>query len=99
MRVQITIQGVTPLLMNRFTEKAEIAVSGGTRPTFAITMPPATWSRKRTGRASRPFSSRRRGKLPTNTRPPPASVLPRGLREPRTVPASLHPWYQQLQGG
>lgn len=34
MKIRITIEGASPLLMNRFTEKAEIAVSGGTRPTF-----------------------------------------------------------------
>lgn len=32
MKVSVTIQGLTPLLMNRFTEAAEVAVSGGTAP-------------------------------------------------------------------
>jgi hypothetical protein len=39
MHFQVTIEGVTPLLMNRFTEEAEIAVPGGaadgTRPAFS----------------------------------------------------------------
>jgi hypothetical protein len=30
--VEVTIAGITPLLMNRFTEAAEVAVSGGHRP-------------------------------------------------------------------
>ena len=30
MRIEVTIQGVTPLLMNRFTEANEVAVSNGT---------------------------------------------------------------------
>jgi hypothetical protein len=34
MRVQVTIQGVSPLLMNRFTEASEVAVSGGTSVNF-----------------------------------------------------------------
>lgn len=34
MKVAVTIQGMTPLLMNRFTEAAEVAVSGGTSVTF-----------------------------------------------------------------
>lgn len=34
MRVVVTIQGLTPLLMNRFTEASEVAVSGGTSITF-----------------------------------------------------------------
>ncbi len=34
MRIAVTTEGIAPLLMNRFTEKAEIAVSGGTRPAF-----------------------------------------------------------------
>ena len=31
MKIQCTIQGVSPLLMNRFTEKSEISVSSGTK--------------------------------------------------------------------
>lgn len=34
MKISVTIQGLTPLLMNRFTEAAEIAISGGTAVTF-----------------------------------------------------------------
>lgn len=34
MKIQVTIQGIAPLLMNRFTEAAEVAVSGGTAVTF-----------------------------------------------------------------
>lgn len=34
MRIKVTIQGVTPLLMNRFTEASEVAVSGGMAPAF-----------------------------------------------------------------
>lgn len=34
MKIAVTIQGTTPLLMNRFTEAAEVAVSGGTAVTF-----------------------------------------------------------------
>jgi len=30
MEIQVTIKGMTPILMNRFTEKNEVAVSGGT---------------------------------------------------------------------
>lgn len=32
MRVSVTIEGLTPLLMNRFVEKGEIGGSGGTSP-------------------------------------------------------------------
>lgn len=32
MKVAVTIQGITPLLMNRFTEASEVSVSGGTSP-------------------------------------------------------------------
>lgn len=32
MKIAITIQGTTSLLMNRFTENAEVSVSGGTSP-------------------------------------------------------------------
>lgn len=32
MKVSVTIQGITPLLMNRFTENSEVSVSGGTSP-------------------------------------------------------------------
>src|SRR3954447_22882376 len=55
---------------------------------FLITMPPATCSRNRTGSASRPFSSRRSGELPTNTGSPPASVLLWFCRSDPTGPAS-----------
>lgn len=34
MKVHVEIQGITPLLMNRFTEAAEVQVSGGTAVTF-----------------------------------------------------------------
>lgn len=34
MKVQVTIEGITALLMNRFTEAAEVAVSGGTSVSF-----------------------------------------------------------------
>lgn len=34
MKIEVEIQGLTPLLMNRFTEANEIAVSGGTAVTF-----------------------------------------------------------------
>lgn len=34
MKVRVTISGVTPLLMNRFTETAEVSLSGGTSPNF-----------------------------------------------------------------
>jgi hypothetical protein len=33
MKILVTIRGVTPLLMNRFTEAAEVSVSGGHSPT------------------------------------------------------------------
>lgn len=32
MQIKVVIQGISPLLMNRFTEEAEIKVSGGTSP-------------------------------------------------------------------
>lgn len=34
MKIKVTIEGIAPLLMNRFTEANEIAVSGGTSVTF-----------------------------------------------------------------
>lgn len=34
MQIKVKIRGVTPLIMNRFTEKAEVAVSGGTSLAF-----------------------------------------------------------------
>lgn len=34
MKIKVTISGITPLLMNRFHEAAEVAVSGGTSVTF-----------------------------------------------------------------
>lgn len=34
MKINVTIQGISPLLMNRFTEAAEVAVSGGTAVAF-----------------------------------------------------------------
>jgi hypothetical protein len=34
MKISVTIQGISPLLMNRFTEAAEVQVSGGTAVTF-----------------------------------------------------------------
>lgn len=34
MKVRVTIQGMTPLLMNRFTEANEVSVSGGTSVTL-----------------------------------------------------------------
>lgn len=34
MKISVTIQGITPLIMNRFTEAAEVAVSGGTSVSF-----------------------------------------------------------------
>jgi len=34
MKITTVIQGITPLLMNRFTEANEVAVSGGTAVTF-----------------------------------------------------------------
>src|SRR5262245_21801624 len=34
MKIQVTIEGISPLLMNRFTEANEVAVSGGTTVTF-----------------------------------------------------------------
>lgn len=36
MRILISIKGVSPLLMNRFTEQAEVAVGSGSRPSFAF---------------------------------------------------------------
>lgn len=34
MKIKVTIEGITPLLMNRFTEANEVAVSGGTSVSF-----------------------------------------------------------------
>jgi hypothetical protein len=34
MKIKVTIEGISPLLMNRFTEAAEIQVSGGTSVTL-----------------------------------------------------------------
>lgn len=34
MKIRVTIEGVSPLLMNRFTEANEVAVSGGTAVSF-----------------------------------------------------------------
>lgn len=34
MKIRVTISGITPLLMNRFHEGAEVAVSGGTSVSF-----------------------------------------------------------------
>lgn len=34
MKIEVTIQGLTPLLMNRFTEANEVSVSGGTSVSF-----------------------------------------------------------------
>lgn len=34
MKIEVTISGMTPLLMNRFTEANEVQVSGGTTVTF-----------------------------------------------------------------
>ena len=34
MKVKVTIEGVSPLLMNRFTEANEVQVSGGTTVAF-----------------------------------------------------------------
>lgn len=34
MKVNVTIQGIAPLLMNRFTEASEVAISGGTTATL-----------------------------------------------------------------
>lgn len=34
MKIEVTIEGISPLLMNRFTEAAEIQVSGGTSVSF-----------------------------------------------------------------
>lgn len=34
MKIKVTIQGISPLLMNRFTEAGEVAVSGATAATF-----------------------------------------------------------------
>lgn len=36
MRIQCTIHGVTPLLMHRFTDEAEVSVSSGHRPAVAV---------------------------------------------------------------
>lgn len=35
MKIKVTIEGVSPLLMNRFTEESEIKVGGGTSVTFS----------------------------------------------------------------
>lgn len=34
MKIEVTITGVSPLLMNRFTEANEVSVGSGARPTF-----------------------------------------------------------------
>lgn len=34
MQIQVTIEGVTPLLMNRFTDEAEVATTSGHSPAF-----------------------------------------------------------------
>lgn len=34
MKIAVTIEGMTPLLMNRFTEAAEVQISGGTSVSF-----------------------------------------------------------------
>lgn len=34
MKIRVTIKGISPLLMNRFTEQAEIKISGGTSSAF-----------------------------------------------------------------
>ena len=34
MKIEVTIEGISPLLMNRFTEANEVQVSGGTAVTF-----------------------------------------------------------------
>jgi hypothetical protein len=34
MRIQVTIEGLTPLIMNRFTDEAEIATTSGHSPAF-----------------------------------------------------------------
>ena len=34
MKINVTISGLTPIIMNRFTEAAEVAVSGGTSVSF-----------------------------------------------------------------
>src|SRR5579875_328862 len=34
MKIRVTIEGVSPLLMNRFTEEAEVKISGGTSVSF-----------------------------------------------------------------
>ena len=34
MKIKVTIEGVSPLLMNRFTEANEVQVSGGTTVAF-----------------------------------------------------------------
>ena len=34
MQIQVTIEGVTPLLMNRFTDEAEVSTTSGHSPAF-----------------------------------------------------------------
>jgi len=34
LKINVTISGITPIIMNRFTEAAEVAVSGGTSVSF-----------------------------------------------------------------